>query len=217
LEELRAVLFDMDGVLLESNEAWFRVMNAAARHFRKPDIERERFAASFGQGIEADVRDFFPGCTVAEVERFYEDHLLDFGEHVRADPEARATLMALRGPSALGEAGGPRRDSVLRAVITNTPTFLARNMLAWTGLIGFIDATVGPGDGVRSKPDPDMVLRACVQLDVDPRAALVVGDSVFDATAAQAAGVQFLGLRMAVKPSVQSLSDVARWVERTRS
>lgn len=211
------MLFDMDGVLLESDEAWFRVLNAAARHFRKPDIERERFKASWGQGVEADVRDFFPGCALAEVERFYEDHLLDFGEHVRADPTARETLMKLRGTNAPGDASGPRGDSVLRGVITNTPTFLARNMLAWTGLIGFIDVTVGPGDGVRSKPDPDIVLQACKQLDVDPRHAVVVGDSVFDEKAAQAADSQFLGFRMAAKQSVQSLTDVVRWVERTRS
>src|SRR5205085_577258 len=83
----------------------------------------------------------------------------DFGEHVRADPAARDTLIKLRGTAVPGDLAAPRRESVLRGVITNTPTFLARDMLAWTGLIGFIDVTVGPGDGVRSKPDPDIVLR----------------------------------------------------------
>ena len=90
-------------------------------------------------------------------------------------------------------------------------------MLAWTGLIGFIDVTIGPGNGVRSKPDPDIVLQACKQLDVEPRHALVVGDSIFDEKAAQAAQTQFLGFRMAAKQSVQSLADVVRWVERSRS
>jgi phosphoglycolate phosphatase-like HAD superfamily hydrolase len=118
LEELRAVLFDMDGVLLESYEAWFRVVNQAARHFNKPDIDRDRFKKGWGQGVDADLRDFFPGCTQAEIEGYYEEHLLDFGEHVRADADARTVLAGLRD------------ENVLRGVITNTPTFLARDMLA---------------------------------------------------------------------------------------
>ena len=117
------MLFDMDGVLLESDEAWFRVLNAAARHFRKPDIERERFKASWGQGVEADVRDFFPGCALAEVERFYEDHLLDFGEHVRADPTARETLMKLRGTSAPGDASGSICTSRPAVVVASLSIF----------------------------------------------------------------------------------------------
>jgi len=194
------VLFDMDGVLLESKEAWFRVLQAAARHFNKTDIERSRFDASWGQGVDADVRDFFPGCTEEQIERFYEDHLLDFGEHVRADAEARSTLVALRD------------RELPRGVITNTPAFLARDMLAWTGLIGLVDVTVGAGGDVRPKPDPDVIRHACELLEIDAASVLVVGDSTFDEKAAKAAGAPFYGFRMGAK-SAAKLSDVLRYVE----
>jgi len=205
LEELQAVLFDMDGVLLESYEAWFRVVNEAARHFKKPDIDRQRFKAGWGQGVDADLREFFPGCTQEQIERFYIDHLLDFGEHVRADADARATLVALRD------------DGVLRGVVTNTHPFLARDMLAWTALIGLVDVTVGPGDGLRSKPEPDIIAHACEALGVSPARVILVGDSVFDEKAAKAAGVRFLGFRTPGKGSVQSLPDVLRFVEQLRA
>jgi HAD superfamily hydrolase (TIGR01509 family) len=190
------VLFDMDGVLLESYEAWFQVVNAAARQFGKPEVSRERFQAGWGQGVDADLRDFFPGCTQAQIERYYEDHLLDHGDQVRADLQSRDVLIALRDAN------------VPRAVITNTPTFLARDMLAWTGLIGLVDATVGAGEGHRPKPAPDLVLHACEALEVQPAEVLVVGDSGFDQKAAEQAGARFAGLRMSGKNSIRTLTDV---------
>lgn len=199
------MLFDMDGVLLESYEAWFLTVNAAARHFSKPDVSRERFKAAWGQGVDADLRDFFPGCTQAQIERYYEDHLLDHGDQVRADPQARDVLIALRDAN------------VPRAVITNTPTFLARDMLAWTALIGWIDATVGTGDGQRPKPEPDLVLHACELLEVPPAGVLVVGDSAFDERAAKAAGARFAGLRLPGKNSIHALTDVLGYFQPERS
>jgi HAD superfamily hydrolase (TIGR01509 family) len=197
---VRAVLFDLDGVLVDSYEAWYQAVNAAARHFRKPEIDRERFKASWGQGTDADLETFFPGCRLEEVERFYEDHLLDHAQEIRVDAEAHDALAQLRDAE------------ILRGVITNTPTFLARDVLAWVGLIGLVDVTVGAGDGVLSKPAPDMILYASQVLQVQPAEAVVVGDSVFDERAAKAAKVRFLGFRTASPPSVQRLSDVVRLV-----
>jgi phosphoglycolate phosphatase len=197
---VRAVLFDLDGVLVDSYEAWFRAVNAAARHFHQPEIDRERFKASWGQGTDADLETFFPGCRLADVERYYEDHLLDHAQEMRVDPEARDALMQLRDAD------------IMRGVITNTPTFLARDVLAWTGLIGLVDVTVGASDGVASKPAPDMIFHAAQVLQVQPDEVLVVGDSVFDERAARAAKVRFLGFRTASPPSVQRLGDVVRLV-----
>lgn len=201
MEELRAVLFDLDGVLVDSREAWFRVVNAAARHFRKSDVDRARFDAGWGQGVDADVRDFFPGCAQDEVERFYEDHLLDFADGIEADAEARATLVRLRDLK------------VPRGVVTNTPTFLARDILAWVGLVGLVEITVGAGSDARPKPEPDMLLAACEALHVEPKHTLFVGDSAFDRRAAAAAGARFLGLRMPGADSADSLSKVLRYFD----
>ena len=205
MEELRAILFDLDGVLVDSREAWFHTVNAAARHFRAPAVDRARFDAGWGQGIDADLRDFFPGCGQAEVERFYEQHLLNAGGGIVADPEAQATLLRLRDLD------------VARGVVTNTPTGLARDMLACIGLIGLIDATIGAGAGLRAKPEADIVIAACAALDVSPKHALVVGDSSFDERAAGAAGTEFLGLRTGAANAATSLSEVLRYFERARA
>jgi len=196
MPDLRAVFFDLDGVLIDSKEAWFRLVNGAARHFCKPDVSRDRFDAGWGQGIDADLRQFFPGCDAGEVERFYVTHLLDFDTFLHVQPGARDTLYRLRDAE------------LLRGVVTNTPTPLARDLLAWAGLIGLVDLTAGPAPARASKPAPDIILFACRELAVEPRRVLVVGDSHFDAEAAKAARTQFLGFRTPEEPALQALDEL---------
>lgn len=200
--DLRAVLFDLDGVLVDSYEAWFKVVCAAARHFRKPDIARGHFEKCWGQGLDADMREFFPGCHPQQVQAYYEDHLLDFDGDIRVDETAATTLERLRDAD------------VLRGIVTNTPTDLARDILAWAGLIGMVDVTVGASSAIPPKPAPDVILGACRMLDVEPAQALVVGDSPFDAQAAEAARARFVGFRTGKDGSVAALPEVAGLVRK---
>ncbi|MFQ5601184.1 MAG: HAD family hydrolase, partial [Candidatus Krumholzibacteriia bacterium] len=201
MTELRSVLFDLDGVLVDSYEAWFQLVNLTARAFCKPDVERERFQTSWGQGLEADLREFFPGCCAEDIARFYEEHLLDFDASIQVNADASRTLCGLR------DAGVPR------GIITNTPTLLARDILAWAGLIGMIDITIGASSDVAAKPAPDTILRACEVLGVEPKETVVIGDSHLDAQAAKAAKAKFIGFRTKKGRSVSSLSEVVDLVE----
>lgn len=196
MPELRAVLFDLDGVLIDSCEAWFRLVNSTARHFCKPDVTRDRFDRCWGQGIEADLREFFPGCDAREVQRYYESHLLDFDASIRVEAGVCDVFCRLRD------------SGVMRGVVTNTPVDLARDLLAWSGLIGLVDITVGAAPGLASKPAPDLVLRACRGLEVPPQSTIFVGDSPFDAAAAEAAHVPFLAFRSNHGPSVQDFDEL---------
>ncbi len=57
--DLRAVLFDLDGVLVDSYRVWFHLLNGAAKELGYPPISPEVFQSCWGQGIEADVEKFF--------------------------------------------------------------------------------------------------------------------------------------------------------------
>jgi phosphoglycolate phosphatase/AHBA synthesis associated protein len=186
-----AVLFDLDGVLVDTYEAWFSLMNAAVRDLGFPPVSRERFRASWGQSTEADARDFFPGRTVAEVTRYFEANFAEHARHVGVNPHAGPVFEALR------------RAGRKIAVVTNSPAPVARAVLAAARLAP--DALVGGTDVPRPKPAPDMVLRACERLAVAPPAAIMIGDSRFDREAAAAAGVRFVGLNLEGDVSVSTL------------
>jgi phosphoglycolate phosphatase/AHBA synthesis associated protein len=189
-----AWLWDLDGVLIDSYEVWFHLLNQTARAFGTPEISRAVMKECWGQGIEADVSRFFPHKTVPEVEAYYHAHFMDHASHLRVDPDARTVTEALR-------ARGRRQ-----ALITNTPSPLARQILDAAGIA--LDEVVGGTDVPRAKPAPDMVLEACRRLAVPPADALVVGDSRYDRDAARAAGVHFIGLRMDGDARVERLGEL---------
>lgn len=191
---LEAVLFDLDGVLIDSREAWFQVLNAAARDLGHATIPRTAFDASFGQGIEADAGTFFRGTPVATLDAYLASHFLDHAAHVVVNPDAAPVLQALA------------RRGARTAVVTNTHTGLARETVRGAGLEP--DLVVGAHDVPRSKPAPDMVLLACERLGVAPARAVLVGDSRFDRDAAYAAGVRFIGYGIEGDATLERLSEI---------
>src|SRR5690606_21427535 len=111
------VLFDLDGVLVRSEEPWFRTVEESGRRFRGRPVTREEFAPTFGQGTRADIEVFGLRCSVEELDRFYVEVFPRFASETWVDPEAAPLL------DALGERG------LKRAVVTNTVTPLARIVL----------------------------------------------------------------------------------------
>jgi phosphoglycolate phosphatase/AHBA synthesis associated protein len=191
---LKAVLFDLDGVLIDSRDAWYHLLCDAARAFGHPVLHRGEFDESFGQGVEADAKQFFPGTAPADLLDHFDAHFLDYAHHVLVSPDAVPAM------NALGSRG------IVTAVVTNTATPLARETIRGAGLEP--DAIVGTSDEVPEKPEPDMLLAACERLGVEPGEALMVGDSRFDREAARAAGIRFVGLGIDGDARIEALRDV---------
>jgi HAD superfamily hydrolase (TIGR01509 family) len=190
----RAVLFDLDGVLIDSYEVWFRLLNATAEALGYPEVSAETFRDGWGQGIEADQRRFYPGHTIPEIEAYFHAHFIDHVEHLKVADGVPALFAALR------------ERSLPSAVITNTPAPLARELVKRAG--GTPDTLIGGTDVERPKPAPDMVLLACERLGVAPGDSLVVGDSRYDRDAAGAAGARFAGLGIEGDVQLASLTDL---------
>jgi HAD superfamily hydrolase (TIGR01509 family) len=190
---LRAVLFDMDGVLVRTEEVWRRVVGEAGKHFRGREITPEEFAPTFGQGTIADIRVFGLACTPAELDGFYRDHFADHADHTWVDPEAAPVLAALRA------------RGLKTALVTNTAHALARRILAASGLLESLDALACSDLVPRPKPAPDSVRFALETLGIPAGDALMVGDSRYDREAAAAAGVRFAGFGIDGDLRVESL------------
>ena len=66
--EVKAVLFDMDGVLVDSIDAWYFVINDTLNHFGLASISRANFEKRFRASIENDVKTLYIGKSIKEVE-----------------------------------------------------------------------------------------------------------------------------------------------------
>jgi len=175
------VLYDLDGVLVDSMQAWFRVIQRGARELGHPEVSFEHFRRTFGQGVEADRAEFLPEWTSPEVAAFYQ----------------RAFAEELAGVEIKGEATrvleGVRSLGLRQALVTNTPLELAREILRRTGLGRYLDALACAGEAAE-KPAPDLIWLALERLGSSADQALYVGDSETDRLAARAAGIRLVGL-----------------------
>ena len=193
---VRAILFDMDGVLVFSEDAWFAVYNETLLAFGHPAIARAAFDAIYGNGTEADRDTYMPERTVEEVDaayaRFFEARL----DLIRPNPEAADVLRELR------------RMGVPTSVATNTNRALAGRILQEKGLLALVDAVAGADEAGAGKPDPAVVRLASVRAGVSLEACLFVGDSRYDEEAARRAPVRFLGFRHGAGMRIESLAEI---------
>ena len=174
-----AVLFDLDGTLVDSYAALAEAVNFARREHGLADIDVSRIRELVGDGLEALLQRAFelpqvPATVIAAFERRY-DEICCQGSRVLADVEA--TLEQL---SRLG---------VVMAVCTNKPTSFSRKIVEFLGLSSFFRAIVGPDLAGARKPDARHVLCTLETTDAEPNDALFVGDMPVDIHAARNSGV----------------------------
>lgn len=177
---LDAILFDLDGVLVDSYPVWFNVLNAALAEQGRGPITELQFEGTWGQSAEHDRSLWFPELTLREMEATYARHYLDFVDSVRVMDGAADLVTRLR------------ERGFKTAVVTNSPRPIADRVLTAVGLIALFQAVVTGSDVARAKPAPDMLLAASQALAVPPARALMLGDTENDRNAARAAGCPFV-------------------------
>jgi mannitol-1-/sugar-/sorbitol-6-phosphatase len=188
---VRAVLFDLDGVLVESREATERVwVDWSAKN--GIEVEKLRAAMHGVRSVEV-VRALRPELdAVAEAEQIE----LRQAEDVDG-------LRAIRGATAA--LGALREDRV--AVVTSATRPLAHARLDAVG-IEAPAVVVYAGDVERGKPDPEGYLIAAARLGVDPAEALVVEDAPPGVEAGRAAGAATVAVTSTHAAAELSAADV---------
>ncbi|MBV8711908.1 MAG: HAD family hydrolase [Solirubrobacterales bacterium] len=182
-----AFLFDLDGTLIDSVYqhviAWRTALAGLGIDLSVWRIHR-RIGMSGGLFVTALLRETGRSLSEADIDRLQQAHEDEYRaqmDSVTALPGARELLAALAGAG------------VRWAIATSGRAASARPALALLGLPQ--DTPMITRDQVRhAKPDPDLFLAAAAELGVDPRYAMVVGDSVWDLLAARRAGALGVGL-----------------------
>ncbi|HET7451853.1 MAG TPA: HAD family phosphatase [Thermoanaerobaculia bacterium] len=194
----RGVLFDMDGVLIFSTDAWFAVYNDTLTLFGHAPIGREEFLKIFGNGTQADRAAYMPERSVEEIDAAYRRFFADRLDRIRLNPEAPEALERLR------------RRGIATSLATNTNRRLAESILGRLGIAHLLAAFACADEAGAGKPNPAVVRLAAERLGLPLADCLFVGDSRYDEEAARAAPVAFAGYRYGAAPTrIEALSEVA--------
>ncbi len=181
----RAVLFDLDGTLLDSAPDLAAAANAMLAELGLPARDPAVIATYIGKGIPKLVERTLTGSLDAAADPVLLARALPIYERYYAEESGRRSVPypgVIAGLRALHDAGLPL------ACITNKAERFTIDLLQRTGLDGFFKVVVCGDTVVRKKPDPEPVRTACARLDVRPADAVMIGDSANDVQAARAAG-----------------------------
>ncbi len=211
LGRIRAVLFDMDGLLLDSETVSLSTFLEAC-HACGVNADVDIYYKCIGVNEEGTRKILREGYgTNFPLERVWSIW------HCRYEAEAASRAFPLKlGAIELLET--VKGLGLRRAVVTSTRRAAAEHRMDKAGILGYFELTVG-GDQISSpKPNPDIYLVACRRLGLDPHECLALEDSDNGVRAAHAAGLPVIQVPDLLEPSpevraighpiVRSLTDV---------
>ncbi|HTT12998.1 MAG TPA: phosphoglycolate phosphatase [Burkholderiaceae bacterium] len=189
MKSLRAVLIDLDGTLMDTAPDLAAAANLVRADFGLPALPVERIAAFVGKGADVLVHraltDRLDGQADATI---FVKARAAFNRYYHAT-NGQETIVFDRVPQALDLL---RTSELKLACVTNKPREFTLPLLERLGLTARFDTVVAGDDVQAKKPNPDLLLAACRNLGVPVAAARMIGDSVNDALAAQAAGMRVI-------------------------
>lgn len=193
---VKAILFDLDGVLVDSIEAWFKLFNESLKHFRKKEFTWKKFLDKvWGGPIERDAKEFF-GRPVEDIRKFYFDNFNEFKRNVKLFPNAIEVLKELR------------KRNLKIGLVTNTPRKQANKLLEHLKLAEYFDAIVGGDEVKNGKPAPDMIFEASKRMGINPIEAVLIGDTTKDIQSCKNAGCLSIGFRIDGDKRINNLKEL---------
>ncbi len=195
---LRALVFDLDGTLIDSAGDLRAALNRGLAARGRPPLDTDRVRGMTGDGIGKLVERAL--AITGEVPD--EPTLRNTVDKVLAAYRARPVAETVPYPGVVESLEAFRKAGLRMAVCTNKVVGLSRLILESLGLAPFFDVIIGGDSLAQRKPEPEPVLACLAGLEVGPQEALFVGDSRNDLLAACAAG-----LPMALIPSGYGTSN----------
>ena len=199
---IRAVIFDMDGVIFDSENLYIDCCVEAADSLGMEDIVETCFRCI---GVTVPVT-----CQIL-LDTYRDKALVDTFREAAASlfrEKYRAGLLAVK-PGVQELLEYLKAQGTRIAIASSTRTDIIEKELSDFGLLTFFDRIIGGDQVSRSKPDPDIFLRAAEALKEEPDHCLVIEDSYNGIRAAKAAGMNAIMVPDLLPPDdeMRSLAD----------
>jgi phosphoglycolate phosphatase-like HAD superfamily hydrolase len=185
-QPVKAFIFDIDGTLLDSNDAHARCLQQGFAEVGY-SFEFQQIRSLIGMGLDQIIPRLTAlspesptGKKIAEVKDRCFSHVFDM---IRPFPRATELVATLH------------RRGYLVTVATSASGDDLKKFLKKLEIEDYLIQPASSDDADQSKPHPDLIQAALRNLKLPPEATLMVGDTPYDITAAERAGVRTLALR----------------------
>jgi 2-phosphoglycolate phosphatase len=185
---LRAVLFDMDGTLLDTAPDFIAICQAMLAERGLPAADPQRIRDEVSGGARAMIMAAF---AVTPDDPAFEALRLEFLERYQVGCAVHSHLY--EGMAELLQ--DIEKAGLIWGVVTNKPLRFAEPIMRQLGLAERSALLICPDHVTRSKPDPEPLLLACKMLDLDPASVLFVGDDLRDIESGRDAGTRTAAVR----------------------
>lgn len=183
---IRAVIFDLDGTLVDSALDIATALNAALAAERRRALSVADVTRMIGDGAKTLVERALRASSSEPAPELVERVYCGFGRHYHDRPAD----LTKPYPGALEVIGTLKAHGIRLGVCTNKPQDLTDAVLKGLGLQGAFGSVVGARTGLALKPSAEMPRKVLQDLGVVPEVAVFVGDSIVDVRAARAAGMR---------------------------
>lgn len=197
LSDVRLVVFDCDGTLVDSAHLIVAAMQTALARCGVPVAESEAIRRTIGLSLVEAVGALLPGAAAAERVAAV-SHYRDAFRALVGRPDLRPPLFPgvrqmleelAAGGCLIGIATGKSRQGIQRTLAEHD--------------LDHLFVTVRTGDDGPGKPHPGMLCAALADVGAEPSEALVIGDTTFDILMARQAGVAAIGVSWGYHPTAE--------------
>lgn len=195
----RAVLFDLDGTLVDTAADLCAAANAIRARVDLPPLALEVLRPTVSRGSRAMLGVALPQFDAAAREAWVEPFLAAYADAIAVHSRLFDGIESVLGAI--------ERDGACWGIVTNKPEGLARALVDGLGLRARCAVLVGGDTLPQRKPDPQPLWFACDQLGIAPAHAVYVGDDARDIEAARAAGMRAIAAAWGYRDAGERIED----------
>ncbi|MBU2099685.1 HAD family hydrolase [Candidatus Micrarchaeota archaeon] len=184
---IKAVLFDIDGVIVNSGKANHYFCNDILKEHGGKELSEEGFEKIKHYTLKQAVEEFFPELEkeqLEEIRKKWSGNYKKYLEHSNLNDGIKESLEFLK------------EKGIKLGVVTNKSK---TTMLEHYNLLHFFDYIVTANDVIEPKPSPEGILKVLKEFKVKPEETIFIGDAIGDLKAGQSAGVKTLIYRSEIE------------------